>query len=154
MNGRRVAQSGEIAKPRLALPPQSLEDGRYLVDYLARIQGVVLGNPGDGIMKLKKIDGIPPKAPQAGLERRRHGVCDGMARNIGDPYFGRNESVGAHIFQNSPDVPFRFAVAIRRRGIEEIDPKLQRSGDRLLLLRRTPRTMSPPTAPQPKPRTE
>src|SRR4029077_19386548 len=138
MNGRRVAQSGDTAKPRLALLPQSLEDGRYLVDDLARIEGVVAGNLGDRIMKLKKIDGIPPKAPQAGLERRRHGVCDGTARNIGDPYFGRNECVGAHVLQNSPDVPFRFAVAIRRCAIEEIDPKLQRSGARLLLLRRPP----------------
>jgi hypothetical protein len=57
--------------------------------------------------------------------------------------------------QDAAEILFRFAVAVLHRGIEVIHA----GGDRARAIVRSwsagsPRTMSPPTAPQPKPSTE
>ena len=85
---------------------------------------------------------IALQALQTGIERRRDQRAD--AGPLGrEPHFGRDDHVRLQRGQHAAEIFLRGAVAIRRRGVEKIDPGLERTRNRALLIRRAPARHQP-----------
>ena len=130
--------------PIAVIPTKPILPARRRASNAGRIRSRTSAAPGlavaprhaDRIVELQEVDPVAPQSPEARLERPRD-----RRRRVGEPLgahadLGGDETGRPERLEGLAEVLLRQAVAVERRGVEEVHAELERTSHRSLALGR------------------
>ena len=133
-----VAQRGDPDEARLALATEGIERRHDLVEDAAQRQPAARPRAALGEDRVVELDEVHPvhgQPPEAGLDAGGDGG-GGIGRLRWHAHLGADVRLRAQRPQRHAEVALGLAVAVRGRGVEVVDARLEGARDRPLALGR------------------
>ncbi len=132
---RGVADCGDPEEPRLALSPQPVEGGYYILEDLPGAHRLAAARDGDGIVQMEDVHPLHAQALQAAVKGSAYGVLDPAEIAGRQADLGADDGVGGlQLSEHAAEILLGLAIAVLYRGVEVVHPGLERPGDSPFLL--------------------
>jgi hypothetical protein len=134
---RRLADRREADVARLALLARLVQGRHDVAEHLVDAHRSAVGAVHDHVVQLEHVDMIAPQPVEARLERGRDRGAD-VRPFVRHAHLGGEHDVWLQAREHTAEILLRGAVAIGRRGVEQVNAGLERARDRALLVGRCP----------------